>query len=66
MNAKVSVVMAQTTMGQLMTLVLNKVGLLLFAYLNGVLIAWLVQKRTDIKSNKKGAPSGRAFITQKP
>lgn len=45
MNSKVSVAQAQSTGGIVATVVLNKIGLLLFAYLNAITIAWLVQKR---------------------
>ena len=37
-------------MGIVATVVLNKVGLLLFAYVNAMMIAWLIKKRVDFKS----------------
>ena len=55
MNAKISIATAETHAGQLMTILLNKIGLLLFAYFNGIIIAWLVQKRIEIKSNVVGS-----------
>lgn len=45
MNAKISVTEAQSTGGMLATVVLNKIGLLVFAYFNAIVIAWLIQKR---------------------
>ncbi|OUS03266.1 hypothetical protein A9Q81_07725 [Gammaproteobacteria bacterium 42_54_T18] len=50
MNAKVSMSQAQSSAGIIATVVLNKVGLLLFAYVNAMMIAWLIQRRTDFKS----------------
>ncbi|RLT96359.1 ion transporter [Ketobacter sp.] len=55
MNAKISIATAETHAGQLMTILLNKIGLLLFAYFNGIIIAWLVQKRIEIKSSAVGS-----------
>lgn len=52
MNAKISINAATTNAGQFMTVLLNKVGLLLFAYFNGIIIAWLVQRRSTMKSPK--------------
>lgn len=49
MNAKVSISQAQSTGGIIATVILNKIGLLLFAYFNAIMIAWLIQKRVDIK-----------------
>lgn len=49
MNAKVSITQAQSTGGMLATVVLNKIGLLLFAYFNAIIIAWLVQKRSVLR-----------------
>lgn len=51
MNAKVSVTLALTNAGQIMTLLLNKIGLLIFAYFNGIIISWLVQKRVEFKES---------------
>lgn len=51
MNAKISVTLALTSAGQIMTLLLNKIGLLIFAYFNGIIISWLVQKRVEFKGN---------------
>ena len=45
MNAKASINQAVSPEGIVMTTLLNKVGLLLFAYLNSMLIAWLVVQR---------------------
>ncbi|MED5514337.1 ion transporter [uncultured Pseudoalteromonas sp.] len=49
MNAKVSISQAQSTGGIIATVILNKIGLLLFAYFNAIMIAWLIKKRVDIK-----------------
>ncbi len=46
MNAKVSITQAQSTGGMAATVVLNKIGLLLFAYFNAMIIAWLIQKES--------------------
>ncbi|GAB1621353.1 potassium channel family protein [Agarivorans albus] len=51
MNAKISVTLALTNAGQVMTLLLNKIGLLLFAYFNGIIISWLVNKRVEFKES---------------
>ncbi|SER21198.1 voltage-gated potassium channel [Amphritea atlantica] len=51
MNAKVSITQAQSTGGMVATVVLNKIGLLLFAYFNAMIIAWLIQKRVSINQN---------------
>ena len=45
LNAKSSITLAQSSEGVAATLILNKVGLLLFAYLNSMLVAWLVLQR---------------------
>jgi voltage-gated potassium channel len=47
MNAKTSIDQAMSPEGVLMTTILNKVGLLLFAYINSMLIGWLVIQRRD-------------------
>lgn len=47
MNAKVSISQAQSSAGIIFTIILNKVGLLLFAYFNAIVIAWLVNKRIN-------------------
>jgi len=47
LNAKSSITMAQSSEGVAATILLNKVGLLLFAYLNSMLVAWLVTKRKE-------------------
>ena len=52
MNSKVSITQAQSTGGVIATIVLNKIGLLLFAYLNAMVIAWMVQKKNDISNNR--------------
>lgn len=49
MNAKVSITQAQSTGGIIATVVLNKIGLLLFAYFNAIMIAWLIKKKGEIK-----------------
>ncbi|ONF43861.1 ion transporter [Marinobacter lutaoensis] len=49
MNAKVSITQAQSFGGTVATIVLNKIGLVLFAYFNAIIIAWLVQKRVSVK-----------------
>ncbi|MEZ5524002.1 MAG: ion transporter [Pseudomonadales bacterium] len=51
MNAKISITHAQSTGGMVVTVVLNKIGLLLFAYFNAIIIAWLVHKRVEFKNN---------------
>ncbi len=57
MNAKVSITQAYSTGGIIATVILNKIGLLLFAYFNAIIIAWLVQKRVEIKQK---AVSGKS------
>ena len=47
MNAKVSITQAQSTGGMAITVILNKVGILLFAYFNAIIVAWLIQKRVE-------------------
>lgn len=47
LNAKTSIDNAVTTEGQAITILLNKIGLLIFTFLNGLVIAWLLK----IKSN---------------
>lgn len=42
LNAKTSIDQAITAEGQILTIVLNKIGLLLFAYLNALIISWMV------------------------
>ncbi|WP_188151460.1 ion transporter [Teredinibacter waterburyi] len=49
MNAKVSIIQAQSNGGMVTTIILNKVGLLLFAYFNAIIVAWLIQKRVEVK-----------------
>lgn len=44
LNAKVSITQAQSPGGELVTIVLNKVGLLIFAYFNAMIVAWLIQR----------------------
>ena len=48
-NAKVSITQAQSFGGMVATMVLNKIGLLLFAYFNAIIVAWLIQKRVTVK-----------------
>lgn len=50
MNAKLSVNDAKSSEGIVLTIILNKVGLLVFAYLNAVIIAWLIQRRVEVKA----------------
>lgn len=45
LNAKVGMSEALSPEGAVLTVILNKTGLLLFAYLNGLIIAWLVSQR---------------------
>lgn len=45
LNAKVPISAAHSSGGIAVTVILNKVGLLLFAYVNAIIIAWLLQKR---------------------
>lgn len=45
LNAKSSIDQAMSTEGVTVTILLNKVGLLLFAYLNSMLVAWLVMQK---------------------
>jgi len=52
MNSKFSTSQVQSSGGVIVTVILNKVGLLLFAYVNAIVIAWLVQKRSDIKNGQ--------------
>jgi voltage-gated potassium channel len=48
MNAKVATSIAISSEGVLIGLALNKIGLLLFAYMNSMFIAWLInQKRVE-------------------
>jgi voltage-gated potassium channel len=51
MNAKISITQAQSTGGMVITVILNKVGLLLFAYFNAIIVAWLIQKRVEAKQS---------------
>lgn len=44
MNAKTSISSATTTEAALAAIYLNKVGLIIFAYLNAILIAWLMNR----------------------
>lgn len=50
MNAKVSINTAQSHEGIIITIILNKIGLLLFAYFNAIIIAWLIQKQKILKN----------------
>lgn len=51
LNAKTAIGQAVSSEGVIMTTFLNKVGVLLFAYINSMFIAWLVfQKNTDVSS----------------
>ncbi|MEM0965121.1 MAG: ion transporter [Verrucomicrobiota bacterium] len=47
MNAKVAITQAQTTGGMIITVLLNKTGLLLFAYFNAMIFAWLIGRRIN-------------------
>ena len=58
MNAKASISQALSSEGIAMTIVLNKVGLLLFAYGNSMIVAWLVlQRRTSTTVNSDDGES---------
>jgi voltage-gated potassium channel len=49
LNAKTAIGQAVSPEGAIMTTFLNKVGVLLFAYMNSMFIAWLVfQKKSDV------------------
>ena len=54
MNAKITIASVVTREGQLMTILLNKVGLVLFAYLNGLVIAWLLRQRATKRDIASG------------
>lgn len=58
-NAKVSITQAQSNTGIVLTVILNKVGLLLFAYFNAIIIAWLINKRASFKPGWVGADGDR-------
>lgn len=59
LNAKSSIDQALSTEGITATILLNKVGLLLFAYLNSMLVAWLVmQRKPRENSNCDGIGEG--------
>ncbi len=45
MNAKTAVTQAMSPEGITATIILNKVGFLLFAYINAMIIAWLVHQK---------------------
>lgn len=47
MNAKVSINESLSSEGAIITIILNKIGLLLIAYFNALIITWLLQRRTD-------------------
>ncbi|MCX4186908.1 ion transporter [Methylophaga sp. OBS4] len=47
LNAKMSIDQASTHEGMLITVALNKIGLLVFAYLNAMIIAWLLNQRNN-------------------
>jgi len=49
MNAKISIIQAQSATGMVISVILNKVGALLFAYFNAIIVAWLIQKRVATK-----------------
>ncbi len=55
MNAKIAVTQAQSYAGQITTIVLNKLGLVLFAYFNAMMIAWLVQRRVNFVDAEQNA-----------
>ena len=46
MNAKQAISQAASVEGITMTIILNKVGLLLFAYTNSMIVAWLITQKT--------------------
>jgi voltage-gated potassium channel len=47
MNAKTSLDQAKSPEGLITTIILNKAGLLLFAYFNALIIAWLINHRQN-------------------
>ena len=51
MNAKISIVETKTQGGVIVTIILNKLGLLLFAYFNAIIVAWLIQTKQVFKSS---------------
>lgn len=58
MNAKTSIDQALSAEGIVITTVLNKVGVLLFAYLNSMIIAWLITQKTSVNRNTDEAAIG--------
>ena len=63
MNAKISIIEAQTQGGLIVTIILNKLGLLLFAYFNALIIAWLIQTKRTFKENKANQNKNPAAIS---
>ncbi len=53
MNAKTSVTQALSPEGITVTIILNKVGLLLFAYFNSMIVAWLVIQNNTRHDEKR-------------
>lgn len=49
LNARAGMITPLSNEGVLATVYLNKVGLLIFAFINGSIIAWLVNARRSIK-----------------
>lgn len=58
MNAKTSIDQAMSGEGVVITTILNKVGVLLFAYFNSMIIAWLVTQRTSTNRANDGRAIG--------
>lgn len=56
MNSRASIDQTMSAEGAVMTIILNKIGLLLFAYFNALIITWLIQKKSDMKVNKNSLP----------
>ena len=52
LNAKVALTQAISPEGILATVLLNKIGLLIFAYINASIVAWLISRRTDTNQQR--------------
>jgi voltage-gated potassium channel len=65
LNAKVSIDQAKSPGGIITTVVLNKLGLLLFAYLNAMIIAWLIgQRRMTQQTDESTKVSDRLLVAK--
>lgn len=49
LNAKIAITQVHSSEAVLITIILNKIGLIVFAYLNAVVIAWLLKKNNQVK-----------------